>query len=78
MVLLRELDVQAAAAAAWLQPGSLAVLPPGQLAPHSVSQALTLVPAALREALVAAGATAPGTIRRLCDGSRSGGGTSRR
>jgi len=69
MDLLDVVDAQAAAAAAW--PGVVPQPPPrfAQQEPHNVAQALGLLPAVLREALVAAGATAPGTLLNLCDGS---------
>ena len=71
MDVLEALDEHVAAASAW--PGlAPAEVPPQALpVPRNVAQALERVPAALRDALVAAGATAPGTIRGLCDGSRA-------
>jgi len=65
------LDEQEAAAAEW--PGVASQQLPwcAQPEPHNVAQALGLLPTSLRDALTAAGATAPGTLRSLCDGSRA-------
>jgi len=70
MDLLANIEAQAAAAAAW--PGVAPAPPPWEVRPEplNVAQAFVLLPAALQGALSAAGATAPGTIRCLCDGSR--------
>jgi len=71
MELLEELALQEEAAGAW--PGVVAAdrapVPPAK--PWSVAQALELVPSQLRAALAAAGATSPGVLRGLCDGSQS-------
>jgi len=72
MELLRELEEQSAAAAAWWLPGNAQDSMAASPAPRTVSQALERIPVALKEALSAAGATAPGTLRGLCDGSRKG------
>jgi len=70
MDVLAELDAQAAAAAAWPGVGIVAGEPPSPGGSWSVARALGVIPPPLRRALEEAGATAPGVLRGLCDGSR--------
>ena len=69
MDLLADVLAQEAATEAW--PGlAAAESPPALPAPRNVAQALARIPVPLRDALTAAGATAPGTLKGLCDGSQ--------
>ena len=77
MDLLEALDEQFAAADVWPSLAPTAVPPRALPEPRCVAQALEQLPAVLRDALVAAGATAPGTLRGLCDGSPSDAGLGR-
>jgi len=71
MDLLEELEEQVAAAADWPIAGAGAGAALPREAPWSVERALAMVPSALREALASAGATAPGVLRGLCDGTHA-------
>jgi len=70
MDLLASVEAQESAAAAWPGVAQPAPAPPVHAVPRTVAQAFPLLPPALSAALVAAGATAPGTLRALCDGSQ--------
>ena len=70
MELLATLEAQEAAAAEWPIAAAPVAAPRPPTGPWSVSQALGMVSARLRCALADAGATSPGVLRGLCDGSR--------
>jgi len=71
MDVLAEIDEQEVAAAAWPGVAGASAVSLPAVAPWSVERALAAVPEPLRRALTEAGATAPGVLQRLCDGTRA-------